>query len=107
MVWACSPSPLPFVKPRDFVTVVNVRRLEDGTVVVVNRGYRHPDAPPTSEYVRGEVILAANVMRPDAKDKNKTHFTMLTQVGAEAWAEGDGGGVKWERGGEHTSRGVF
>ncbi|CAN0551101.1 unnamed protein product, partial [Ectocarpus sp. 8 AP-2014] len=45
VVWASSPSPLPFVKPRDFVTVVNVRRLEDGSIVVVNRGYRHPEAP--------------------------------------------------------------
>ncbi|CAM9339285.1 unnamed protein product, partial [Hapterophycus canaliculatus] len=89
VVWASSPSPLPFVKPRDFVTVVNVRRLEDGTVVIVNRGHRHPDAPPRSKYVRGEVILGAHVMRPDAKDKNKTHFTLLTQVDpggvAPAW----------------------
>lgn len=45
VVWASSPAPLPFVKPRDFVTVVNVRRLEDGSIVVVNRGYRHPAAP--------------------------------------------------------------
>ncbi|CAM9646182.1 unnamed protein product [Scytosiphon promiscuus] len=89
VVWACSPCPLPFVKPRDFVTVVNVRRLDDGTVVVVNRAHRHPDAPPMKEYTRGEVILAANVMRPDAEDENRTHFTMLTQVDpggvAPAW----------------------
>ncbi|CAB1114578.1 unnamed protein product [Ectocarpus sp. CCAP 1310/34] len=89
VVWASSPSPLPFVKPRDFVTVVNVRRLEDGSIVVVNRGYRHPEAPPSTEYVRGEVILAANVIRPDPKDRNRTQFTLLTQVDpggiAPAW----------------------
>lgn len=45
VVWASSPSVLPFVKPRDFVTVVHVRRLEDGSIVVINRGYSHPDAP--------------------------------------------------------------
>ncbi|CAN0376655.1 unnamed protein product, partial [Ectocarpus sp. 8 AP-2014] len=74
---------------RDFVTVVNVRRLEDGSIVVVNRGYRHPEAPPSTEYVRGEVILAANVIRPDPKDRNRTQFTLLTQVDpggiAPAW----------------------
>eukprot|EP00903_Cladosiphon_okamuranus_P022209 g20424.t1 len=89
VVWASSPAPLPFVKPRDFVTVVNVRRLEDGSIVVVNRGYRHPAAPPSSDYVRGEVILAANVIKPDSKNRYKTHFTMLTQVDpggiAPAW----------------------
>lgn len=53
VVWASSPAPLPFVKPRDFVTVVNVRRLEDGSIVVVNRGYRHPAAP-----VRYVVVVA-------------------------------------------------
>ncbi|CBJ33383.1 conserved unknown protein [Ectocarpus siliculosus] len=89
VVWASSPSPLPFVKPRDFVTVVHVRRLEDGSIIVVNRGYKHPEAPPSTEYVRGEVILAANVIRPDPKDRNRTQFTLLTQVDpggiAPAW----------------------
>ncbi|CAM9598618.1 unnamed protein product [Pylaiella littoralis] len=91
VVWASSPAPplVPFVKPRDFVTVVNVRRLEDGSIVVVNRGYKHPAAPPSDEYVRGEVVLAANIIRPDSKNRNRTHFTMLTQVDpggiAPAW----------------------
>lgn len=30
--------------------------------------------------MRGEVILAANVIRPDSKNRNRTHFTMLTQA---------------------------
>lgn len=34
----------------------------------------------STEYVRGEVILAANVIRPDPKDRNRTQFTLLTQV---------------------------
>ena len=35
---------------------------------------------PSNEYVRGEVILAANVIKPDPHNRNRTQFTMLTQV---------------------------
>eukprot|EP00624_Nannochloropsis_granulata_P000143 evm.model.NODE_1050_length_13595_cov_28.766165.2 len=46
VVWAASP-PMFFFKARDFCTVVHYRKLQDGTVVVVNRAVEHPDAPRT------------------------------------------------------------
>lgn len=46
-----------------------------------NRCLSHRRAQqPSSEYVRGEVILAANVIKPDPQNRNRTQFTMLTQV---------------------------
>ena len=36
IVWIGSPPIFPF-KPRDFCTVIHIRKLKDGTVVVLNR----------------------------------------------------------------------
>lgn len=39
IVWIGSPPIFPF-KPRDFCTVIHIRKLKDGTVVVLNRSVR-------------------------------------------------------------------
>jgi len=75
--WASSPPVFPF-KPRDFVTLVHIRKLKDGTVIVLNKGVSHPDAPITSNYVRGEIVLAANIIKPVSS--KKCHLTMITQM---------------------------
>lgn len=63
VVWVGSPPIFPF-KPRDFCTVVHVRRLKDGTVVILNRATKHRLAPETSEYQRAAITLAANIIQP-------------------------------------------
>ena len=109
MVWAASP-PVLFFKPRDFCTVVHYRKLkvsehlhtlifwsslcdfftnscgdgdggwQDGTVEVVNRKAEHPDAPETDKYVRGKILMGANIIQPLPGQPNRCRFTMVTQV---------------------------
>jgi hypothetical protein len=79
VVWAASP-PMFFFKPRDFCTVVHYRRLQDGTVCVVNRGAEHPDAPRTDKYVRAEILMGANIIQPVPGKPKQTLFTIVTQV---------------------------
>jgi hypothetical protein len=69
-----------FFKPRDFCTVVHYRKLQDGTICVVNRSAEHPDAPRTSKYVRGEILMGANIIQPIPNEPNKALFTIVTQV---------------------------
>jgi len=79
IVWASSPPIFPF-KPRDFCTVVHFRKLKDGTVVVLNRAAEHPDAPVTSQYTRGKIVLGANIIQPVPRAPHLCRLTMLTQV---------------------------
>eukprot|EP01031_Cornospumella_fuschlensis_P032160 gene32160-38900_t len=79
VVWASSTPIFPF-KPRDFCTVVHTRKLKDGTMVVLNRATKHPAAPTTSKYVRGSVILGANIIQPIQGRKDQCRLTMITQV---------------------------
>ena len=77
--WAATPPVFPF-KPRDFCTLIHSRKLKDGTYVVLNKAAKHPDAPPVPGYVRGSIVLAANIIRPVPGFGRKTHLTMLTQL---------------------------
>lgn len=79
VVWAASP-PMFFFKPRDFCTVVHYRKLQDGTVVVVNRGAEHPEAPRTDKYVRAEILMGANIIQPVPGKPHNAVFTIVTQV---------------------------
>lgn len=79
VVWASSIPIFPF-KPRDFCTVVHTRKLKDGTMVVLNRATKHPDAPTTSKFVRGAVILGANIIQPVKGHKDQCRLTMIAQV---------------------------
>ena len=79
VIWASAPPIFPF-KPRDFCTVVHFRRLKDGTIVVLNRATTHPEAPETKQFVRGEVLIGANIIQPIPNDPSSSRFTMLTQI---------------------------
>ena len=57
-----------------------MRRLKDGTRIILNRATKHPLAPPSQEYVRASIILAANIIQPIAGNPNQCHLTMLTQM---------------------------
>jgi len=77
--WAATPPVFPF-KPRDFCTLIHTRKLKDGTFVVLNTATTHPDAPPKPGYVRGSIVLGANIIKPVPGNSRKTHLTMLTQL---------------------------
>jgi hypothetical protein len=47
---------------RDFCTVIHVRKLRDGTVVVLNRETSHPSAPQSSKYVRGKIVIGKRLL---------------------------------------------
>lgn len=79
VVWIGSPAIFPF-KPRDFCTIVHIRKLKDGTIVVLNRAVKHENAPVTSEYERAAIVLAANIIQPIKGSSNKCKLTMITQV---------------------------
>lgn len=79
IVWTGS-TPIFPLKPRDFCTCVHVRQLKDGTIVILNRAVNHPDAPTSSQYVRGAIVLGASIIQPMKGNPNKCRLTMMTQV---------------------------
>ena len=68
------------LKARDFCTVKHIKRLKDGTSVVVQRATDHPAAPITPDYVRGSIILGASIIEPVEHDPKKCLVTMITQL---------------------------
>lgn len=47
----------------------------------------HADAPRTNRYVRSEILLAGNFMRPVPGDPSRTEFLMVTHVNPGGAAE--------------------
>ncbi|CAM9464519.1 unnamed protein product [Choristocarpus tenellus] len=86
ITWAASGRMGPF-KARDFCTMVHFRTLSDGTMAQVSCPVEHARAPRTSKYVRSEVLLAGNFMRPVPGDPTKTEFLMVTHVNPGGAAE--------------------
>lgn len=68
------------MQARDFCTLVHFRTLSDGTLAQVSRPVEHPAAPRSSKYVRSEILLAGNFMRPVPGDPSRTEFLMVTHV---------------------------
>jgi len=80
VTWASSKTYFPF-KARDFVTRVHNTKLNDGTYVVMSQSQDMAYKPPEGgEFVRTEVLLSGNVMRPDPSDPNKTQFTTVAHI---------------------------
>lgn len=77
--WASTPRYGPF-KARDFVTAVHYRTLEDGTMMVINRPVEHPAARRGKKFVRAEILIATNIMRPNREDPTKTDFVSVTHI---------------------------
>lgn len=78
--WACTPPVFP-LKARDFVTLVHIRKLKDGTLVYLNTPSDHRQKPPGGEgFVRGRIVLAANIMQPIKGKPNQCDVTMMTQL---------------------------
>ncbi|CAM9641007.1 unnamed protein product, partial [Ectocarpus sp. 4 AP-2014] len=86
ITWAASGRMGPF-KARDFCTLVHFRTLSDGTLAQVSKPVEHPAAPRTSRYVRSEILLAGNFMRPVPGDPSRTEFLMVTHVNPGGAAE--------------------
>ncbi|CAN0154647.1 unnamed protein product, partial [Phaeothamnion confervicola] len=92
ITWAASGRMGPF-KARDFCSLVHIRRLGDGTLAQVSRPARHRAAPCTDRYVRSEVLLAGNFMRPLPSDSSKTEFLSLTHLNPGGAAESRAGAM--------------
>lgn len=81
---ASSPQVL-FVKPRDFVTFVHHRWLNDGSVVMINQAVEHKDAPGIKEEGKGKVcrgyaLRGATFISPDPQDPGKTRMSMIAHA---------------------------
>lgn len=75
VTWSSSPKYGPF-KARDFVSVVNYRKFNNGTCIILNRpAYLEGYEPQPSKYVRATILLAANILTP-----TKNGHTKLTQI---------------------------
>jgi len=82
VTWASSKTHFPF-KPRDFVTRSHNTVLKDGTYVVLSRSedIEFEGAQDYGkDFVRTEVLLAGNVMRPVTGDPSKTEFTTIAHI---------------------------
>lgn len=66
---------------------MHFRTLSDGTLAQVSRPVEHPLAPRSSRYVRSEILLAGNFMRPIPGDPSRTEFLMVTHVNPGGAAE--------------------
>ena len=74
-----------FVKPREFVTFVSHRWLNDGSVVIINQACEHKDAPATTEEgkgkaCRGYALRGATFISPDPQDPQKTRIAMIAHA---------------------------
>ena len=85
ILWATTPPIFP-MKPRDFCMVWHVRKLKDGTCVVLNRAVEHPSAPVTREYVRASIVLGASIIQPVPGDSRRSRLTMITQLNPGGFA---------------------
>jgi hypothetical protein len=77
ITWAASPRFGPF-KPRDFCTLVHFRKTTDGLLIVANIPAEHKNAPPSSSFVRSEILLGGNIIKP--LGPRKTELTILTSI---------------------------
>lgn len=85
VLWVTTPPVFP-LKPRDFCTVWHVRRLKDGTCVVLNRAVEHPLVPVTRNYVRASIVLGASIIQPVPGDPRRSRLTMITQLNPGGFA---------------------
>ena len=78
VTWSSSPKYGPF-KARDFVSVVNYRKFNNGTCIILNRpAYLEGYEPQPSKYVRATVLLAANILTPT--QNGHTHLTQIAHI---------------------------
>ena len=70
VIWCSTPPVFP-VKARDFVTVIHVRKLRDGSAVIVNRAASHDAVPVTSQYVRAKIVIGTHIIQPIPNQPNK------------------------------------
>ncbi len=77
MAWSSSPRYGP-LKARDFLSVVNFHKRDDGSYVIINRPGYLTKYPVTNRYARATVLLAGNIIEPHPMHPND--WTSLTQI---------------------------
>eukprot|EP00467_Chlorarachnion_reptans_P009616 CAMPEP_0114489756 /NCGR_PEP_ID=MMETSP0109-20121206/2064_1 /TAXON_ID=29199 /ORGANISM="Chlorarachnion reptans, Strain CCCM449" /LENGTH=238 /DNA_ID=CAMNT_0001666299 /DNA_START=275 /DNA_END=991 /DNA_ORIENTATION=+ len=69
------------VKPRDFVTFVQLLRTRNGDYLILNESTNHPKFPPGKNgCVRANMLLGANAVRPLHGQKGECEFTFVQHV---------------------------
>eukprot|EP00118_Oscarella_pearsei_P025314 m.307972 g.307972 ORF g.307972 m.307972 type:complete len:211 (+) comp43148_c0_seq1:75-707(+) len=77
MQWAIH-LPGPLVKNREFV-LSRIIRKDAKEMVTLIKSTTHPDAPESSNYIRGEVT-GGSILRPDEEDPNSTRVFFVSKV---------------------------
>eukprot|EP00762_Andalucia_godoyi_P007836 ANDGO_01771.mRNA.1 Steroidogenic acute regulatory-like protein 1 len=83
--YALYKSPAMMVSQRDFVTGRYVKKMEDGSWVIVAVSTTHASAPEVKGVVRADTKQSGWVFRPSPEDPNKTFVTSVTAVDPKGW----------------------
>lgn len=65
---------------RDFCSVVNFIRNNDGSCIFLNRPAYYSKTKATNKYVRATILLAANLIKPIPNQPDKTSLTLIAHV---------------------------
>jgi len=80
LTWCRGPSYGPF-KARDFLSVVNYRKYGNGGYLILNRPGYHSKYKPSSNFVRGTILLAGSIIEPvEGSSGQQTKFTQIAHV---------------------------
>jgi hypothetical protein len=92
ITWSSGPSYGPF-KARDFVSVVNYQKFDNGTYLILNRPAYHPAYPPNKNFVRATILLAGSMIQPYGSNGKQTKFTQIAHINPGGGA--DTSAVAW------------
>ena len=72
-----SPKNIPFVKSREFYSIVSFTKFKNGTYVIVNRPAYPLGKSKDSQSVRGSLLLSGNIIEPY---QNRTKITQIIHI---------------------------
>jgi hypothetical protein len=79
LAWSSSPKYGPF-QARDFLSVVNFHRRDDGSFVIINRPGYLSWYPVVKKFTRATVLLAGNVIEPHPTNPQWSRVTQIAHV---------------------------
>lgn len=85
-----SPRNIPFVKPREFYSIVSFTKFRNGTYVIINRPAYLLGKPKDSLSVRGSLLLSGNIIEPY---QNRTKITQVIHINPGGSA--DSAAIAW------------
>ena len=85
-----SPKNIPFVKPREFYSIVSFTKFRNGTYVIINRPAYLFGEPKDAQSVRGSLLLSGNIIEPY---QNRTKITQVIHINPGGSA--DSAAIAW------------